>query len=293
MSRQEYGPSVTENSMYNAVIDFMDRSRNYVARLSPFDKYILWRYTIGSASVNSLLIQHKLSDNSPRWTYLFFKYYHNSGDTRIGRNFVQWKQFFSSPESFNKLPREEQIGIAGQVIVAYSNALQGIILGAPPVTNPFHVFKVASKYPGLPSMGDKLPSTVVQMPFNSTTISSYFNFAPFIAPTADCCLFDISLPRGSKCLYIPDDLHAYTFEHEIILPVGAEFIIEGIDRSVLNYIDPKTVNIVNLQDKDKIKPGPYTPLMNIILAALMVALVPRNPFLYIEPFIAIPDDGEY
>ena len=175
MSRQEFGPSVTENSMYNAVIDFMDRSRNYVARLSPFDKYILWRYTIGSASVNSLLIQHKLSDNSPRWTYLFFKYYHNSGDTRIGRNFVQWKQFFSSPESFNKLPREEQIGIAGQVIVAYSNSLQAIILGAPPVTNPFHVFKVATKYPGLPSMGDKLPVTVVQMPFNSTTISSYFN----------------------------------------------------------------------------------------------------------------------
>jgi len=57
----------------------MQNCEAYVSsKLSSFDRYLIWRYTIGSASVNSFLITGKLSDNTVYWTYLFFQYWDNT-----------------------------------------------------------------------------------------------------------------------------------------------------------------------------------------------------------------------
>lgn len=253
------GPAITEVLNYKeSLIKFIDHSSKYVANLSDFDKYCLWRYTIGSASVNSQLIFGRASDNSPYWTYLFFLYYNNTfkgTHALIPGTFNPWKKYFDKPGLFNKLGAESQLNIAGRVIEEYIRRLQKIILEGPKTPGVFHVTKVASKYPALPDSINELPSSVLQLPFNSTTVNPYFNYAPFISPSATCCLFDIEVPAGSSCLYIPTDLHAYNFEHEIILPHSCFFDISDIRNESINYIDPASVNITQVQDKSKIIMG--------------------------------------
>jgi len=270
---ETYGPQISETYRNSkGLIDFMNKCVKYVSSLDDFSKYCVWRYTIGSASINSRLIFGKLSENAPQWTYLFFLYYRNtfsySARLVIPKQFKKWSKYFSDPESYRALSLPDRQRFADEVITQYTLLFQKIILKAPKVNGEFHVFKVASKYPALPEKGQPLPADVLQLPFNSTTISPYFNFAPFISPDSDCCLFDIIMPKGSSCLYVPTEYHAYGFEHEIILPHDSIFKVTNIRKTTLNYIDPKTVNIVQLQDKDKIKVGTvymineYKPCLN-------------------------------
>ncbi len=133
--------------------------------------------------------------------------------------------------------------------------MRDIIKKAPKTPGEFHVFKVASPYPGLPQSGDELPVPVMQLPFNSTTVTPYFNFAPFLAPTATCCLFDITIPKGSQCLFVPQEYHAYPFELEIILPHSCIFDVQNIRQGILNYVDPKTVDLTQVQPKGQIQMG--------------------------------------
>ena len=267
---QRYGPQKTQNYNYNdSLLKFMQSCDEYVARLAIFNKFIIWRYTIGSASVNYVLIFNKIGDNAPRWTYLFFKYHNNTfGGKQIDQDFKDFKWYFINPEAFNNLSLNEQIRISSTIINKYIKRLQNIILGAPKTTGKFHVFKVAPSYPGLPSRGSSLPVDVLQLPFNSTTINPYFNFAPFIASNADGNLFDITIPSGSVCLFIPQDYHAYNFELEIILPFGSKFHITNIRQSNFDYVDPKSVNTVTVQNVNKIIVGPvyeineYVPCTN-------------------------------
>lgn len=272
-----YGPVINEKYKSNpALLKFIDDCTEYISNHVDFAKYLVWRYTIGSASINSYLIFGKLSDNAPRWTYLFFQYYYNTyrGDSKrfpnpnaiafneddIPVRYHKFQEQFDNPKAYLKLPIEKQKKIAEELIKQYIEDLQQLIKEAPKTPGEFHVFKVASKYPQLPSGGDQLPVDVLQLPFNSTTISPYFNFAPFLAsPPSDCCLFDITVPKGSSCLFIPQEYHAYPFELEILLPHDCIFKVNKISTEVLNYVDAKTVNIVTVQDKDNIIEGPvYT-----------------------------------
>jgi len=254
MERREYGPELFQKyTNNNFLLEFIDDCNSYVGKLSDFKKYCIWRYTIGSASVNSKLIFNKLSDNSNYWSYLFFLYYNNTfTSSKVPKPFDKWKVYFNDPKAFTKLTVPDQSIISNGLIDSYIKIMQEIILKAPNVKGSFHVFKVASKYPGLP---DKAPGEVVQIPFNSTTVSPYFNFAPFISPTADSVLFDITMPKGSKCLFVPTDLHAYPFEHEIILPYGCTFKVNKISTKTLKYVNPDTVNVDVLQNKDHIQMG--------------------------------------
>jgi len=254
---QTYGPNLTETYVQNpALIEFMDLCTKYVSNLSEFKRYCVWRYTIGSASINSFLIMGKLSSNATQWSYLFFKYYFNTfPNVRVPNPLLKLKNFFANPESFRLLPKDTQTKVANHLIVVYINYMQDIIKKAPRTPGAFNVFKVASPYPGLPLSNDSLPAPVLQLPFNSTTITPYFNFAPFLAPNADCCLFSIKMPPGSMCLFVPQEYHAYPFELEIILPHDCVFEILSIEKAFLNTVDPKTVKMIEVQPKKDIEMG--------------------------------------
>lgn len=57
-----------------ALSDLILLHNQYQANLSIFDQYIIWRYTIGSGSINRRLIGLP-GTNVNQWTYQFFKYY--------------------------------------------------------------------------------------------------------------------------------------------------------------------------------------------------------------------------
>lgn len=248
---ESYGPNLSETYTNNpALIKFMDQCTKYVAKLDNFSRYCIWRYTIGSASINSFLIFNKPSDNSVQWAYLFFKYLKNSSISPIPSSFKKYKPYMDHPESIREDP-----SVAVLLINDYINKLNLIIKNGPRTPGSFHVFKVASPYPGLPTSNTEVPAAVLQLPFNSSTVTPYFNFAPFLAPSATCCLFDIEVPKGSTCLFIPQEYHAYPFEMEIILPNNCIFNIVNIRKASLNYVDPATVKMVQVQNKSQIQMG--------------------------------------
>lgn len=255
------GPSPSgDDEIYlkDPVLKHMRKCVKYINSLSDFSQYCVWRYTIGSASINSYLIFGQASANSRYWVYLFFAYYRNTfpkGGEReeLPKMFTRYKALFDTPERFSSLPFDVQMKVAEDVIQKYIDILQTIILNCPAVKQPFNVYKVSSYYPGLPSVNpiEFKPSIVLQLPFNSTTISPNFNFAPFINSESDCCFFVISVPTGSRVLYVDYELHAYPFEKEVFLPHGCGFNIFSVKTEVLNYIDPTEVNMEILQN-----PGP-------------------------------------
>ncbi len=261
MSQQRLGPTIN-NYSYNlpkSLAQFIQDCNVYVERLDLFHRYLVWRYTIGSASVNSQLIFNQISQNAPRWAYLFFRYWKNTSSTPtkgIPKQFTKFVKYFADPDSFIKLHSSSQTLLAGELIKKYQVALQAIIKKAPAVKGEgFYVFKISARYPGLPEGVDQTPVDIVQQPFNSTTVEPYFNFAIFTSPTATCCLWKIFVPAGSKCLWIPTDLHAYNFEKEIVLPVGAIFKIVDIKQTILDYIDPATMQVIQVQKPSEIMMG--------------------------------------
>jgi len=283
----ELGPqSSNDHVISESLRVHMLNCESYISsKLSSFDKYIVWRYTIGSASVNNFLITGKLSENGVYWTYLFFKYWDNTVkklsdlkgndfyDYDLPSDFGVFFEYFKDTKNY--LSSIDKENIAVKILNLYVLNLQRIILNSPEVLGEgFDLYKVASKYPGLPETNNKFrdssfqtntefrdPSLnfkstqIKQLPFNSTTFSKEFNFAPFISPTAESILFIIHIPKNSKILYVPDLYHAYTFEHEFILPKDCTFDIYNYHVGKLNYIDPATVNINLLQPKDNISMG--------------------------------------
>lgn len=253
----------------------MLRCSNYISGISLFKQYIVWRYTLGSTPINRFLIMGKImnENNTIYWVYLFILYWKNTVNlhsqglvSTVSPDFVQFSRFFDKPSDFLVLRKQDALKVALDIIQAYAKALQSIILECPPVVYPFDVYKVASDYPGLPTATDKLPKTVPQVPFNSTTLDPHFNFALFSEPGASGNLFKLSMPAGSRILYVPSLFHAYPFQKEIILPFNSQFIVNSIYTGILDTIDPRSVKINTLQEpKESISMGPvyelseYTP----------------------------------
>ena len=265
----ELGPQSSKDHIISESLRIhMQNCEAYVSsKLSSFDRYIIWRYTIGSASVNIYLITNQISSNAVYWTYFFFQYWDNTVkklsdlkddnfyDYDLPEDFGEFFEYFKDPKSYLSSINKEQIAI--NIIDLYVSNLQRIIINGPEVLGEgFDLYKVATRYPGLPETNDRfVKNQIKQLPFNSTTFSKEFNFAPFISPTADSILFVIHIPKGSKILYVPELYHAYTFEHELILPKDCTFDIYDYKISNLNYIDPSTVNINMLQPADNISMG--------------------------------------
>jgi len=265
----ELGPQSSKDHLISESLRIhMQNCESYVSsKLSHFDKYIVWRYTIGSSSINTFLITGNLSDNTVYWTYLFFQYWDNTVkkfsdlnnsdfyDYDLPDDFGIFFPYFKDPKSYLISINKENI--SKQIIELYISNLQRIILGSPEVLGDgFDLYKVSSIYPELPETNQNFKmSSIKQLPFNSTTFSKEFNFAPFISPNNNSILFVIHIPKNSKVLYVPDLYHAYTFEHEFILPKDCLFEIYDYDVAQLNYIDPKTININLLQEKNNISMG--------------------------------------
>jgi len=283
----DLGPSSNAPSEYGTkyLLHYMQQCTEYVSNLPPFHQYCVWRYTIGSASINSLLIFNKVPENGKFWCYLFFQYFYNTfnhkglmtkpifASTGIRGPLVKFVKYFKNPALFMEEATEEMVGY---VLAQYIKILTNIINKAPSPSKTISVFKVASKYPGLPDgVGTYKESVdVLQLPFNSTTIDPHFNFGIFVpsttlaSPGIGCCLFKINLSPSCKCLYIPQEFHAYPFENEVLLPPQTVFRISSADVINLKYVDVSTVNVTPVQKKGEIVMGPvyevetYAPCKN-------------------------------
>lgn len=263
----ELGPTSRTRPYNGSLLRFINDCQRYTSDLPLFKKYVLWRYTIGSASINKRLIFQSGTPNDPYWVYLFFLYFRNTVrdqyDTEVKPSmlppdFRKLVELFVHPEKYANMHIDQKVEIANVVIPLYIRELQDILKGSPMVTGTgFVVYKVSGNYPGLPDPTHFEPTLVPQIPFNSCTISSDFNFSPFIAPTGTSYLYQIFIPGGTKGpLFIDSDLHAYSsFEHEILLPAGCVFDIQSVVNVTLDYIDPQTVSIKNIQDKSNISMG--------------------------------------
>ena len=237
---------------------FMLAGTKYVGHLSLFEQYIIWRYTIGSASVNTYLIFGKVSNeaNARYWCYLFFLYWSNTKnaagngrDSVTPRAFSEYQKYFNDPSLFKLLdPESEKTRqMTADIIRRYIKMLTRLIANAPAVKTGFHVYKVAAPYPGLPESPTDVPKTVTQKPFNSATINPHMNFAFFTREDATGNLFDLHIPAGVHVLYVPTDLHAYPFEKEIILPPECKFTVTGTYTGKLDVIKVDTVDLQQIQ----------------------------------------------
>lgn len=290
----ELGPTSKTTPYNGSLLKFIRDSQKYTSSLSFFRQYIIWRYTIGSGAINYRLIFQKDNPNATYWVYLFFWYFKNTVNQAKAqkvkaadllpkfREFLPW---FNAPVEYQALHIDMKTKITFKVIGLYINELQSILQGSPTIQGSgFTVYKVSSEYPGLPKPGPSFgPTAVPQIPFNSTTISSDFNFAPFISPSGSSYLYSIFIPGGTKGpLFIDSDLHAYSsFEHEILLPHGVTFDISNYSTVTLDYIDPASINIKQLQSKDTVGMGNVYDL-NEYAPTKGVARIQKKPFTIFE-----------
>lgn len=261
-----YGPSSKDKWIVTPPLSQLIKDcTKYVSNLSPFKQYLIFRFTLGSASVNRLLIGLPPTDqsisNQNYWVFLFFDYFHQTGIAEIEQPYKKYAPYFRDPPLFRQLSIQAQSKISTALLKEYIEDLQTLILKAPATTGPIEVFKVAGEYPDLPSKTDFHPKKVKQLPFNSTTINPQFNFAPFLSPEADCCFFVLKIPKGSHVLYVPSEYHAYPFEHEIFLPVGCTFNLKqhAIDPD-FKYIPQEQAKINTIQKFGHYQIGPVFEL---------------------------------
>ena len=264
---KNFGPGCQlTKTLSKTLLKFMQNCTQYFCSLIPFDQYIVWRYTIGSATINNNLIFNQIGQNAKYWCYLLFLYFYNTYNTLAGVPFAfqKYKHYFENPNLFNINTNINEIK---DIIYLYTNRLQDIILKAPKPTKDIIVYKVSGRYPQLPDPEHFTPTSVLQLPFNSTTINPHFNFATFISQDVlnssdiGCCFYYITIPQNQSCLYVPKEFHAYPYENEIILPYNITFDITDVTIDLFHFIDVNTVNIVNVQDdKKSIVMGPVYEL---------------------------------
>jgi hypothetical protein len=226
---------------------------SYVSNLSLWDKFIIWRYTLGSGAINFSLVGIAKDDQIVFWVYQFFRSWRYPSKN-IHKRFQQYLTFFENPKAF--LYRSDKLSFAKSIISIFISQLERIILSAPPNRSPFNVYKVSSKYPELPDESTlSVNSIVFQNPFNSTTYNSNFNFAPFIAEDATCCLHKILIPKGSRMLLIPAEFHAYPHEMECLLPFGSSLKVESITTNTFFYIPKEQQKFILTQNLDDLRIG--------------------------------------
>lgn len=257
----QVGPGTDHKYVNDSLSLHMQNCTEYLYKLTKFQRYLVWRYTIGSQSVNMYMITGQFTENASFWTQLFFQFYFNTFGTRPINIPLDWRPhitYLQNPQLYINLSPEIKLAIARNVIGLYETDLAYIIRQAPVVQGSgFRVMKVSSAFPGLPDSITGEPIMINQTPFNSTSINPSFNFNMFLAENATCCLFDLWMGPGTHGLYIPRELHAYPFELEILLP-PTQFVINSIHNTSINALPKSSANIV--QVVDKIQMGPVYEL---------------------------------
>jgi len=236
------------------------RSHNrYMAGLSVWKQYLIWRYTLGSGQVNLSLIGVPNQENLVYWVFYFFKYY--SYDARwIEAPFKKYLSYFKSPRTFLQVPRPKQKLIINDVIGSYISTIQSIIMGAPKTMSNITVYKISSIYdPRLEDPSAHMYS-VSQKPFNSTTYDPEFEFGYFLAEEQPSVLWRIDIPKGSQILAVNPIYHAYPFEKEIILPHGVSFQVRDRAETVLEYVKKSELKLETVQKSPFVIGEVYRPL---------------------------------
>lgn len=231
----------------------------YISKLSLWKKFLVWRYTLGSGSVNARLIGIDKPENSFFWAKNFFlsynwKYY---GLDKIEAPYKKYERYFKSPALLTI-----QDPIIPQLIDQYTKDLQKIILKAPPVPDDILVYKSSSIYNPILTQEIKKPTPLEQLPFNSTSYDPEFEFNFFLAPDAMGVMWQITIPKGSHVLAVNKAFHAYPFENEIILPHGSTFILKSAVQTKLQYVSKDHLKLEQVQKQpfvigEVFRPIPY------------------------------------
>jgi hypothetical protein len=248
------GPgSSTDFIITPAISETLLDHTSYVSNLSLWDKFLIWRYTLGSGAINFSLVGIAKDDQISFWCYQFFKSWRYP-PKYIHSRFRPYLRYFENPKEL--LYRSDKLSISKSIISKFIHQLERIILSAPRNHSPFYVYKVSSKYPELPEESTlSVNSIVFQKPFNSTTYNPQFNFAPFIAEDATCCLHKILIPKGSRMLLIPSEFHAYPHEMECLLPFGSSFKVESITNNIFFYIPKEQQRFILTQNLNDLRIG--------------------------------------
>lgn len=232
------------------ISDLIREHSKYQFNLPVFDQFLIWCYTLGSASVNKRLLNILTAPNEIRWAYSFFENYNvrQYGLREIKFPFSMWNKYFENPDEYLLLSKGEALRIAETMIKEYIKNLERIIRNAPKNKEELTVYKVSSKYPELPEfLAYTQHIKVFQKPFNSTTYDPELNFAPFIPEAEFCCFFEILIPRNRNLLLIAPGLHAFPHECEILLPFGISLDIEKIDYHYLHYVPVEFQKFIPVQ----------------------------------------------
>mgnify|MGYP001615419195 CR=1 FL=1 len=288
----ELGPGSKTQPYNGSLLKFMTDCQKYTAGLSLFNRYILWRYSIGSGAINFRLIFGKDNPNATYWVYLFFEYYKNTINqgslkprdvkaSEVSPAFREFLRWFNSPKEYSGLHIDDKAEITNKVIALYINELQAIMLKGPMVKGEgFTVFKTSTQYPGLPEIGPGFKPTVVpQIPFNSSTVMSDMNFYVFQSPEGNNYMWQIFIPPGTRGpLFIDEQIHAYSsMEKEVLLPHGVNFDVRSYSQGILDYVDPAKMNVRQLQNPKNISMGPVYEL-NEFVPIKNNGLIKQKPF---------------
>jgi hypothetical protein len=259
------GPaSNTPFKITRAISENLLAHTKYVSNLRLWDKFLIWVYTLGSGALNFTLIGIAKDEQKVFWTFNFFKRY-NYSEKDIDKEFKKYLSFFNNPSSY--LSDRSRIIIAQDIILGVINSLQRIIKKAPRIRESFDVYKVSSSYPQLDNL-EQTNNIIHQVPFNSTSYNPQFNFAPFISENSTCCLHKITVPSGSRVLFIPSEYHAYPMELELLLPFNSNLLIKSITQEGFNFIPKEQQKFIPVQDLNNLVIGQvymYDPLSSNIV----------------------------
>jgi len=244
-SRSNYKGSIPEydtNLMLDrGILQTIEEHTKYQCNLSHWKKFIIWVYSFDSKFLNEFLINGmgkdlETDDKMIIWVANFFKLYNfqEYGEEKIEHNFKNLSHYFQNPGDLKNDP--DRYSITREVFQKFSVELNQIVLDAPKTRFKLTLFKGSRTYDELPHpelLGDfrNREFYFEQNLFNSTTYDPNFNFTLFVG--GNCCLHELTIPKGSRLLFISPTIHAYPFEREVLLPVGVTF----------NFVRAEMVNI--------------------------------------------------
>lgn len=185
----------------------------YQMKLSFWNKFVIWSYTLGSGLVNSYLItdsysKDRIMDWFERIIFTYSEVSNNNID--LPAPYANFLEFFDRSKTITVEASESFLKL-------YIENLQEIIVSAPSLTGTMMVYKASYPYPDL-KVGD-----VPQKPFNSTSFRVDMNYSMFLPAITGCCMHRLQLNKTSKCLFVSPLLSAYPYECEVLLPHGNTF----------------------------------------------------------------------
>ena len=253
-NKDEGGAIVGINLKITPVIaETMIQQTKYVANLSIWKQYMIWRYTLGSGQLNMLLIGIPDETRLRYWVRQFFELYNiqRYGLNAIEMPFNQWSSHFTNPG----LVQNDNIDTCKKIVANFAWILSRIIINAPIAQHEdFLLYKASSVYNSEMKrlLTEPLKANeVVRVPqllFNSTSYDPEFEFNTFVADSGDSVLWMLTRRTNIPCLFINPIFHAYPHEREFLLPPGCIFNIRDVRDVQLEYVNKSDFKLEVVQE---------------------------------------------